>query len=48
MFIYEKDGKLNFELDNNNQMPTEETPDIIISKEDDKTSIKVDGTDIVG
>lgn len=46
MFIYEKDGKLNIELDNKNQVPTTETPDIVIAK-DTATSITVDGTDIV-
>lgn len=48
MFIYEKDGKLNFELNNHNQMPTEGTPDIVIEKAEDKTAIKVDGSDITG
>ena len=46
MFIYEKDGKLNIEIDNKNQIPTTETPDIVIDK-DTATSILVDGTDIV-
>ena len=31
MFVYEKNGKLNFEFDNHNQVPT--TPDVTISKE---------------
>lgn len=47
MFIYEKDGKLNFEIDNHNQVPTTGTPDIVISKADNATAIEVDGTDIV-
>lgn len=47
MFVYEKDGKLNFEIDNHNQVPTAGTPDIVIEKSNDTTAIKVDGTDIV-
>ena len=47
MFIYEKDGKLNFELNNTNQVPTDGTPDIVIYKENDTTAIEVDGTNIV-
>jgi len=47
MFIYEKNGKLNFEIDNHNQVPTTGTPDIVIEKSGDDTAIKVDGTDIV-
>ena len=47
MFVYEKDGKLNFEINNHNQVPTKGTPDIVISKADDATSIEVDGKNIV-
>ena len=47
MYIYEKpNNKLNIEIDNHNQMPTKETPDVEIYKEDDKTTIVVDGADI--
>lgn len=47
MFIYEKNGKLNFEIDNTNQVPTSGTPDIVISKANSATAIEVDGTNIV-
>lgn len=47
MFIYEKDGKLNFEINNTNQVPTTGTVDIVIDKPATATEILVDGTDIV-
>jgi len=47
MFIYEKNGKLNIEVNNKNQIPTTGTPDIVIEKPSNETVIKVDGTDIV-
>ena len=47
MFIYEKNGKLNIEVNNKHQIPTTGTPDIVIEKPSTETVIKVDGNDIV-
>lgn len=38
MFIYEKDGQLRFDFNTNKP---NETPDIVIKKEDDKAIIKI-------
>lgn len=47
MFIYEKpQNKLNIEIDNHNQVSTKETPDVEIYKDEDKTTVLVDGKEI--
>ncbi len=38
MFIYEKDGQLRFDFNTNKP---NDTPDMIIKKEDDKTVIEI-------
>lgn len=38
MFIYEKDGQLRFDFNTNSP---KETPDMVIKKEDDKTTIEI-------
>lgn len=44
MLIYEKENKLNINFDNE----VSEQPDLQISKEDDKTSVKIDGQESGG
>lgn len=38
MFIYEKDGQLRFDFNTNSP---KETPDMVMKKEDDKTTIEI-------
>lgn len=38
MFIYEKDGQLRFDFNTNSP---KETPDMVMKKEDDRTTIEI-------